>query len=197
MINASQHTYRPSIRRVDAIDGVAVPVMMSGAETGRPIVIFDSAGRNGGTYHLVRERLEVAMFRTVVMYEDGLTPKAVVSILDQLKVTGGVLVGDSDGGELAWKVAAAHGDRFTGLVVVDCGHPAVPDVHGVIRDESCPIVHVDTTVLVSNPAARAAAQACRGLVRGEFRLLEAAGRRRSTHFMNQLCTEIVVRAFSR
>jgi hypothetical protein len=114
-----------------------------------------------------------------------------------MKVVGGVLVADNEGGELAWKVAAAHSERFTGLVVVDCGHPAVPDLHGVVRDIHCPAVQLDTTVLVSTPAARTAALACRGFIRGDFRLLDAAGRKRSTHFMGQLCTEIVVRAFSR
>lgn len=198
MINAPQRTHHPSIRRVDAIDGVAVPVMMSGPETGRTIVMLDNAARNGGAYDEVRERLEVAMFRTVVIYRhEGLSPKAVVSVLDQLKVVGGVLVADAEGGELAWKVAAAHGDRFTGLVVVDCSHPAVPDVHGVVRDKRCPVVQLDTTVLVSTPAAHAAALACRRFIRGDFRLLDAAGRRRSAHFIGQLCTEIVVRAFSR
>lgn len=198
MINAPQQTHRPSEHRVDAIDGVEVPVTMSGPETGRTIIMFEEAPLIGAPYDPIRERLHVAMFRTVVIsVHDGLTPKAVVSVLDQLKVAAGLLVGDGAAGDLAWGLAAAYGSRFTGLVVIDCGHPGVPDTHGDIRDIHCPAVQVDTTALVSTRAAQAVARASRRLVQGEFRLVELAGPRASRHFTTQLATEIVVRALSR
>jgi hypothetical protein len=197
MINAPQRTDHRSFHRVDAIDEVAVPVMVSGPATGRTIIMFDG-GRNGRPYDLVRERLHVAMFRTVVIARsDGLTPKAVISILDQLKVSAGLLFADSRAGDLAWRLAGAYGARFTGLVVVDCGHPGAPDVHGEIRDIRCPPVEVDTTALVSTAATHAVARASRRLVHGEFRLVELAGRRASRHFTMQVAAEIVVRALSR
>lgn len=198
MINAPQKTHRPSIHVVDAIDGIQVPVTMSGPATGRTIVMFDDASRITDAYDLVRDRLHVAMFRTVVISaEHELSPKAVVSVLDRLEVSSGLLVGDGAGGELAWSVAAAHGARFTGLVAIDCGHPSVPNIDGDIRDIHCPAVEVDTTVLVGTRATQAVARASRRLVHGEFRLVELAGPRSSRHFTTQLGAEIVLRALSR
>jgi hypothetical protein len=83
------------------------------------------------------------------------------------------------------------------LVTIDVGHPRVPDTDGVIRDPDCPAVQVDTTALVSTPAAHAIARASRRYVHGDFRLVELAGRRRSRHFTAQLAAEIIVRSFWR
>lgn len=68
-----------------------------------------------------------------------------------------MLVGGGVGDGLAWGLAAAHPERFTGLVVFDCGHPRVADPEGMVRDEDCPHVQVGTTVLVSTPAAHTVA----------------------------------------
>ena len=75
-----------------------------------------------------------------------------------LEVQWGLLVGDRIGGELAWELAATRLDRFIGLVVIDRGHPRVADQSGVVRDEHCPPVEMNTTALVSTPAARAVAR---------------------------------------
>jgi len=186
-------------RYVDVIDGGAqVPVMLAGPPAGRAIIMFDEPSQTASWYEALRERLHVAMFRTVVIpAHDGLTPKSVVAVLDQLQVPGGLLVGDGVGGDLAWSVAAYQGSRFTGLVVIDSGHPGVADPAGKVCDITCPAVEVDTTALVSTPTTQALARASRRMVNGEFRLVEAAGRRSSRHFMTQLATEIVVRALSR
>lgn len=198
MTAASRPTHRPSIRHVETIDGVTVPVSISGQEEGRTVIMFDRGARATSAYNLVRDRLHVAMFRTVVVYpHDELTPKAAFSVLDRVKVAGGLLVGDGTDGELAWGLAAAYGARFTGLVAIDCGHPSVPGVDGDVRDTQCPAVEVDTTVLVSCPAAHAVATASRRMVQGEFRLVDLAGPRTSRHFAAQLATEIVVRALAR
>ncbi|MDX1882155.1 alpha/beta hydrolase [Mycolicibacterium sp. 120270] len=197
-MNATRQAHRPSMHLIDAIDGITVPVTVSGPDRGRTIIMFEETSRIVDTYDTVRERLHVAMFRTVVISaRNGLTPKAVIAVLDQLKVVGGLIVADGVCGDLAWSLAAAHGARFTGLVVIDSGHPAVPNVDGRVRDIHCPAVEVDTTVLVGGQASQAIARASRRLVQGEFRLVELAGPRTSRHFTTQLAAEIVVRALSR
>ena len=110
-----------------------------------------------------------------------------------LDVRWGVLVGDRAGAELAWELAATRLDRFTGLVVVDRGHPRVPDPNGVIRDEDCPPVEINTTALVSTPAARTVATASQRYVYSDFRLVEFAGRRNAAESTAQLAAEIVLR----
>jgi hypothetical protein len=198
MINASMPTHPQSMRHVDAIDGLKVPVTLSGPEKGRVVIMFDETPQRTDAYDIVRQRLHLAMFRTMVIPAHAkLRPKSVIDILDQLKVPGGLLLGDGAGGELAWSLAATERERFTGLVVIDVGHPRVPDTGGAIRDNHCPAVEVDTTALVSTRAAHAVARASRRYVHGEFRLVELAGPRTSRHFTAQLATEIVLRSFSR
>ncbi|RDH78563.1 alpha/beta hydrolase [Mycolicibacterium moriokaense] len=171
---------------------------MSGPNTGRTIIMLDQAPATGDCYEAVRERLHVAMFQTIVIsVHESLTPKALVAILDRLKVPAGLLVGDGAAAEVAWSLAAAYGARFTGLVVIDSGHPSVAGLDGEIRDAGCPAVDVDTTALFSDKVGQTLGQASRRLVRGEFRLVELAGPRSSRHFTVQLAAEIVVRALSR
>lgn len=160
--------------------------------------MFDETPQCSEAYEIVRQRLHLARLRTVVIpAHPELTAKSAVDILDRLRITSGILVGDRAGGELAWDVAAAEQERFTGLVAIDVGHPRVPDAQRMVRDEDCPAVHVDTTVLVSTRAAHGRARASRRYVQGEFRLVELAGPRKSGHFATQLATEIVLRSFSR
>jgi pimeloyl-ACP methyl ester carboxylesterase len=195
---AGDPAYRQLVRQVHTIDGLQIPVELSGPDTGRVVIMFDERPCESEIYDIIRHRLHVAMLRTIVIPMDrGLTAKSVIGILDQLQVPGGLLVGDRTGGELAWDVAAARRERFTGLVTIDVGHPRVPDTDGVIRDPDCPAVQVDTTALVSTPAAHAIARASRRYVHGDFRLVELAGRRRSRHFTAQLAAEIIVRSFWR
>ena len=68
-------------------------------------------------------------------------------------------------------LAATRPDRFTGLVVIDRGHPRVPDQDGVIIDEQCPAVEINTTALVSTLAAHIVAQTSQRFV-CDFRLVE-------------------------
>ena len=121
-------------------------------------------------YDAVCQRLHTASLRTVVISPDRrLTPKSVVGILDSLGVKWALLVGDRVGGEIAWELAASRLDRFIGLVVIDRGHPRVADMTGVVRDEDCPPVEINTTALVSTPAARAVAKASQRYVYGDYR----------------------------
>lgn len=182
---------------VVTIDGFAVPVDVAGPDQGSTVVVL-SAGHHGpAAYEAVCQRLHTASLRTVVIGADPrLTAKSVVGILDSLDVKWALLVGDRLGGELAWELAATRLDRFIGLVVVDRGHPRVADPTGVIRDEECPAVEMNTTALVSNPAARAVAKASQRYVYGDFRLVEMLGRRSAQDSTAQLAAEIVLRTSS-
>src|SRR5271163_1230044 len=160
------------------VDGFPIQVCDTGPEKGSVVVLLCAAQRALTAYEAVCERLHTASLRTIVVGPDPrLTPKSVVGILDVLDVSWGVLVGDRDGAELAWELAATRLDRFIGLVVIDRGHPRVADLAGVIRDEHCPPVEMNTTALVSTPAARAVAKASQRYVYGDFRLVDRLGRR--------------------
>lgn len=200
MTSSATQLPREPIRYVATVDGFRVPVSVAGPANRCAVVVFDDTRHTPGTYSALRERLHrlhIAAMRTIVVGVDPrLTAKSVLGVLDTVGVAGSVLVGDGAGAELGWKLAAGHPERFTGLVVIDAGHPRAPDVNGVIRDENCPYVQVDTTALVSTPATRTVAQASRRYVRGDFRLVELAGWRGSRHFTAQLATEIVLRRHS-
>lgn len=186
------------VRLVETIDGVAVPVSVRGPETGRTIIILDNPPQSASPYQAVRDRLHVAMLRTVFIAADPrLTVKSVTGILDSLNVPAGVVVGDRGGAALAWQLAATCQDRFTGLVAVESGHPRAADEIGLVQDPDCPFVDVDTTVLVGEERTSAAFRASMKYVRGEFRLVELAGWRGSQHFVAQLTAEIVLRSYAR
>lgn len=177
------------------IDGFPIPVSVAGPEDGNTVVVLAAAQHQPSAYDGVCQRMHTASLRTIVIGADPrLTPKSVIGILDSLDVQTGVLVGDRTGGENAWELAAARPDRFTGLVVLDRGHPRVPDLAGVIRDERCPPVEVNTTVLVSSRATAALAVASQRYVYGDWRLVELPARRSAAEFTAQLAMEIVLRA---
>jgi pimeloyl-ACP methyl ester carboxylesterase len=176
------------------LDGFPIQIDVTGPETGPAVVLLGAAAQAATSYEAVCQRLHTASLRTVVISPDRrLTAKSVVGVLDSVGVRWAVLVGDRGGAELAWELAATRLDRFTGLVVVDRGHPKVADQNGVIRDEHCPPVEMNTTALVSTPAARAVARASQRYVYGDFRLVELLGRRNAAESTAQLAGEIVLR----
>jgi pimeloyl-ACP methyl ester carboxylesterase len=176
------------------VDGFPIQVCDTGPEKGSVVVLLCAAQRALTAYEAVCERLHTASLRTIVVGPDPrLTPKSVVGILDVLDVTWGVLVGDRDGAELAWELAATRLDRFTGLVVIDRGHPRVADLAGVVRDDHCPPVEINTTALVSNSAAHSVARASQRFVYGDYRVVELLGRRNAHESTAQLAAEIVLR----
>lgn len=176
------------------VDGLSVPVAVSGPDKGSVVVMLGAAHQAPAAYDPVCQRLHTASLRTVVIGPDArLTSKAVVGIMDTLDVRWALLVGDRLGGELAWELAATRLDRFIGLVVIDRGHPRVADHAGVIRDEHCPPVEVNTTVLASTSVARAVARASQRYVYGDFRLVDLLGRRNAQDSTAQLAAEIVLR----
>jgi pimeloyl-ACP methyl ester carboxylesterase len=176
------------------IDGFPATVDVSGPEQGSVVVLLGASQQGPSAYDAVCQRLHTASLRTVVIAPDPrLSAKSVIGILDSVGVRWALLVGDRVGGELAWELAATRLDRFTGLVVVDRGHPRVPDQAGVIRDEHCPPVELNTTALVSSPATRTAARASQRYVYGDYRVVELLGRRNVAESTAQLAAEIVLR----
>jgi pimeloyl-ACP methyl ester carboxylesterase len=176
------------------VDGFAVPVDVAGPETGSTVVLLGAAAHSPAAYDGICQRLHTASLRTVVIGADPrLTGKAVVGILDALDIRWALLVGDRHGGELAWELAATRLDRFIGLVVIDRGHPRVADPAGLVRDEHCPPVEMNTTALVSSPASRSVAMASQRFVYGDYRLVELLGRRNAADSTAQLTAEIVLR----
>jgi hypothetical protein len=64
----------------------------------------------------------------------------------------------------------------------------------VIRDPDCPPVEMNTTALVTSPAARAMAKASQRYVYSDYRLVEFAGRRNAAEATAQLAAEVVLRS---
>lgn len=177
------------------VDGFQIPVSVTGPERGPNVVLLSAAHHAPAAYDALCRRLHTAALRTVVIGADPrLHPKAVVAILDALEVPWAVLVGDRSGAEVAWELAAARPDRFTGLVVIDRGHPRVPDPGGVVRGPDCPPVEVNTTALCSGPAPRAAAKASQRFVYGDFRVADFTAGRNAADSTAQLAAEIVLRS---
>jgi pimeloyl-ACP methyl ester carboxylesterase len=176
------------------VDGFPIQVNVTGPETGPAVVLLAAAQQAVASYEAVCQRLHTASLRTVVIAPDTkLTAKSVIGVLDEIGVRWAVLVGDRGGAELAWELAATRLDRFTGLVVVDRGHPRVAGQDGAVRDEHCPPVEMNTTALVSTTAARDVARASQRYVYGDFRLVELLGRRNAQESTAQLAGEIVLR----
>ncbi len=176
------------------VDGVGVSVDVAGPEKGSVVMVLGAAHQAPAAYEAVCQRLHTASLRTLVIAPDPrLTAKSAVAVLDALGVKWALLVGDRVGGELAWELAATRLDRFIGLVVIDRGHPRVADLTGAIRDEDCPPVEMNTTALVSTPAARAVAKASQRYVYGDFRLVDLLSRRNAQESTAQLAAEIVMR----
>lgn len=177
------------------VDGFPIPVSVTGPEKGPVVVVLGAAQQALTAYDGLCQRLHTAALRTVVIGSDQrLTAKSVIGVLDSLDIQWGVLVGDRAGGERAWELAATRLDRFIGLVVIDRGHPRVPDLNGVVRDERCPPVEINTTALVSTRAAQAVAQASQQFVYGDYRVVELLARRNAQESTAQLAVEIVLRA---
>ncbi|MGE2690781.1 alpha/beta fold hydrolase [Mycolicibacterium pulveris] len=177
------------------VDGFNVPVLVSGPDKGSVVLLLCAAHHAPSAYEAVCQRLHTASLRTIVVGADPrLTAKSVIGILDTLGVKWALLVGDRVGAELAWELAATRLDRFIGLVVIDRGHPCVADASGVVRDEHCPAVELNTTALVSSAAARSVTRASQRYVYGDYRIVDLLGRRNGDDSTAQLAAEIVMRS---
>lgn len=176
------------------VDGVPFTVEVAGPENAGVVVLLGSVQQAPAAYDAICQRLHTASLRTVVIPPSPrLNPGSVIAIMDALKVRWGTLVGDRVGAELAWELAATRLDRFTGLVVIDRGHPRAADESGAVRDEKCPPVEVATTALVSTAAAAKVARDSQRYVYGDFRMVELLGRRNAGESTAQVAAEIVMR----
>ncbi|MDA2992249.1 MAG: alpha/beta hydrolase [Actinomycetota bacterium] len=176
------------------VDGFPVRVSVAGRDKGPYVVLLGSAQHPVAAYDTLCQRLHTAAVRTVVIGADPrLHPKAVVAILEARDVPWAVLVGDRFGAELAWELAATRPDRFTGLVVIDRGHPRVEDARGVVPAPDCPPVEINTTALFTSSQARAVARNSQRFVHSDYRLVEFATRRNAAMATAQLAAEIVLR----
>ncbi len=176
------------------VDGFPVRVSVTGPDKGPHVVVLGSIQNPPTAYDALCERLHTAALRTVVIGADPrLRPKAVVAVLEALDVPWAVVAGDRFGAQLAWELAATRPDRFTGLVVIDRGHPRSPDSRGVVRDPDCPPVEINTTALASSPAALTVARASQRFVHSDYRVVQSAARRDATTATAQLAAEIVLR----
>ena len=174
-----------------------MPVSVTGPDKGVHVVLLCAALHAPAAYDTLCERLHTAAIRTVVIGADPrLHPKAVIAILDALDIPWAVLVGDRFGADVAWELAALRPDRFTGLIVIDRGHPALPDPRGVVRIPDCPAVAINTTALVTGSATRSVARASQHRVHSDYRLVEFTGRRNAAESTAQLAAEIVLRTSS-
>jgi pimeloyl-ACP methyl ester carboxylesterase len=127
------------------VDGIPISISVSGPVRGSVVVMLTALPT---PYDAVCHRLHIAVLRTVVIVPDRrMNAASVVHILDLLGVQSALLVGDWAGGELAWELSATRPDRFTGFVVIDVGHPRVADLRGVILNDACPPVGINTTTL--------------------------------------------------
>jgi pimeloyl-ACP methyl ester carboxylesterase len=154
----------------------AVRVRIDGPESRHTVLLLPGTGETADVFDAVCERLHNSDLRTVVPESiDGLDAAAVFALLDALKLPWVHLAGSGLGAELAWSVAAGRFGRFASLVVADRGHPAVPDVDGIVRDDSAPAAEVPTTVVIGSAARRAEADGSMRYVTGEFRVVELDG----------------------
>jgi pimeloyl-ACP methyl ester carboxylesterase len=184
------------VRRVPTVDGFSIAVGASGADKDPAVVIF--AKRRGfGAYDAVCRRLHLARFRTAVIeFHPRLDTKSVIGVLGAFGIPWALLVADGAGGELAWTLAATRPERFKGLVAINCGHPCVPDVTGVVVDDRCPPVEINTTMLVDTSAPPAVAHATSRHVYGEFRVAQLVDGGDVQYSSAQVAAEIVLRAYS-
>lgn len=179
------------------VTGLTAPVGVGGDEKGVVVVIIGTENRPPAAYAAVCQRLHVAGLRTVVIgFDERLSTKSVVGILDELGVGWAVLMGDRAGADLAWELAARELGRFVGLVVVDHGHPRVPNPVGVVRDPDCPPVTIATTVLTGHDSAHAVALESQRYVHADYRVVEFDQAHVVGESVAQLAAELVLRVNS-
>lgn len=121
-------------------DGLIFDVEQSGPARGPWVVLLHGFPVNSQCYDAVIPRVHESGLRTLRIDQRGYSPGArpdgvdayrlrtlvsdVLGILTHLNISYSMLVGHDWGGIVAWHLAAAHPDRFTGLVAVSTGHPS-------------------------------------------------------------------------
>ncbi|MGL4305501.1 MAG: alpha/beta fold hydrolase [Mycobacteriaceae bacterium] len=177
------------------ISGREVLLRIGGPNKGLAVLLLPGVGEGAEIFTEVCERLHTSDLRTFCVDNSvGLTTVEVIAILDELSLPWVHLVGNNEGAQLAWELAATTFGRFTSLVVVGSGHPGVPDVSGEIQIPGCPAVEVNTTMVLASEAGRRAAYDSGRHVYADFRILELNGLTSvPKEAAASLATEIVLR----
>ncbi|MCX5046534.1 alpha/beta hydrolase [Aldersonia sp. NBC_00410] len=180
-------------KQVETSDG-AFDVAVGGPQSAHVVALLPGSD-DPGIYDEVCARLHESGLRTVVIGAPGATPSeaAVLEVLDSLGLSWVNLVGNGDGAEVAWLLAARTFGRFVSLIVTDRGHPAIPDATGTVRAADCPPVEVPTTVIVGDQVYREAAELSGRRVYADFRVVSFEDPAGITAAGQQLATEIVLR----
>lgn len=173
-------------------------VRVEGPQSAHVVALLRASDDPETAYDAVCERLHNSGLRTVVIgaHDQPLTVRSVIAVLDELSLAWVNLVGNKDGAEVAWLLAARTFGRFVSLIVVDRGHPAIADGQGRVLAEDCPAVEMPTTVLVGDPDYRDAAELSGRRVYSEFRVVQLPDGASVATAGGELATEIVLRTSS-
>ena len=172
-------------------------VRVDGPESRHTVVLLPAVQEAADVYDQVCVRLHNSGLRTVVPESiEGLDDTDILTILDELKLGWANLMGNREGAELAWRLAAKSFGRFASLVAVDRGHPALADAAGNVAEAACPAVELPTTVMVGGPKNRNWAELSGRHVYGEFRVVELDVDNIPVKASHELATEIVLRTSS-
>ncbi|MEH6793550.1 alpha/beta fold hydrolase [Rhodococcoides navarretei] len=151
-------------------------VRVAGPDSRHAVLLLPDAGDPVDVYDAVSERLHNSDLKTVALESiDGVSDDAILTVLDELKLSWVHLVGSGAGAESAWTLAAKTFGRFASLIVVNRCHPAIADEQGTVRDADCPPVELPTTLVVGSSLRRASADASGRFVYSDFRVVQLDG----------------------
>ncbi|ONM49427.1 hypothetical protein [Nocardia donostiensis] len=180
-------------RRI-ALGDRAWTVRVDGPVTQHSVLLLPDSGDPPNIFDRVCDRLHNSDLQTIVVESvRDLDITGVYAILDELGVPWVNVAGRGDGASVAWQVCASGFGRFISLVVADRGHPAVHDGAGYVLDPGCRAVELPTTVLVTKPLSRSAADSSGRYVYGEFRVVQVDVDNVATEADQEFATEIVLR----
>lgn len=127
-----QKTYLEAAADLRQVDGTLLHVRDTGPREGRPVILIHGTASHLQTWDGWAEGLNDA-YRVVRFdlpgsglspadpsgdYTDTRTIALLIALMDDLGITKAALVGNSLGGRIAWRAAAAHPERVTKLVLV-------------------------------------------------------------------------------
>lgn len=114
-------------------------VRVAGPDSRHAVLLLPDTGDPVDVYDAVSERLHNSDLKTVALESiDGVSDNAILTVLDELKLSWVHLVGSGAGAESAWTLAAKTFGRFASLIAVNRCHPAIADEQGTVRAADCP-----------------------------------------------------------
>ncbi|MGB3369246.1 MAG: alpha/beta hydrolase [Rhodococcus sp. (in: high G+C Gram-positive bacteria)] len=149
---------------------------IGGPDSRHAVLLLPGVGDPPDVFDAVVERLHNSDLKTVAVEDgSGLDHDAVLEILNEVALPWVHLVGNREGAELAWGLAARTFGKFASLVVCDRMHPAVADDTGTVLAADCPPVELPTTLVIGSSLRRAGADSSGRLVYGDFRVVQLDG----------------------